>query len=48
MGVCILFLAIIGMFIKDYTKFYMISESFTIHPTIWGQLDQEDKDNMSI
>lgn len=33
---------------KDYTKFYMMSESFTIHPAIWGQLDQEDKDNMSI
>ena len=33
---------------KDYTKLYMISEKFSIHPSIWNQLDQEDKDNMSM
>lgn len=33
---------------QDYTKLYMIAESFTIHPGIWNELDQKDKDNMSI
>lgn len=33
---------------QDYTKLYMISESFTIHPGIWNALDQKDKDNMSM
>lgn len=33
---------------QDYTKLYMISESFTIHPGIWNELDQKDKDNMSL
>lgn len=33
---------------QDYTKLYMISEKFSIHPSIWNQLDQEDKDNMNM
>ena len=33
---------------QDYTKLYMISESFAIHPTIWSKLEQKDKDNMSM
>lgn len=32
---------------QDYTKLYMIAESFTIHPGIWNELDQKDKDNMN-
>lgn len=33
---------------QDYTKLYMIAESFTIHPGIWNELDKKDKDNMSM
>lgn len=33
---------------SDYTKLYMISDGFTIHPVIWKELDQNDKDNMSL
>lgn len=33
---------------QDFTKLYMISEKFSIHPAIWNKLDQEDKDNMSM
>ena len=33
---------------QDYAKLYMIAESFTIHPGIWNELDQKDKDNMSM